>query len=128
MDQVRVARIIGRLNIGGPAIQAITLTKLLEPLGYDTLLIRGREAEREGSMDHLAQELGVEPLQIATMRREIGWRDLTAFVGLVRALRRFRPDIVHTHAAKAGTLGRLAALVPGRGPPRVIVHTFQEGQ
>lgn len=124
MDQVRIARIIGRLNIGGPAIQAITLTKLLEPLGYDTLLIRGREAEREGSMDHLAQELGVEPLQIATMRREIGWRDLTAFVGLVRALRRFRPDIVHTHAAKAGTLGRLAALVPGRGQPRVIVHTF----
>ena len=124
MTQVRVARIISRLNIGGPAIQAITMTKLLEPLGYESLLIRGSEAPHEGSMDHLARELGVAPLKIAAMRRELGWRDAIAFVGVVRALRRFRPDVVHTHAAKAGTLGRLAALVPGRGRPRVIVHTF----
>jgi glycosyltransferase involved in cell wall biosynthesis len=124
MTQVRVARIISRLNIGGPAIQAITMTKLLEPLDYETLLIRGSEAEHEGSMDDLAQELGVQPLRVAAMRREVGPRDLIAFVALVRALRRFRPDIVHTHAAKAGTLGRLAAIVPGRGRPRVIVHTF----
>lgn len=124
MTQVRVARIISRLNIGGPAIQAITMTKLLEPLGYESLLIRGSEADHEGSMDHLAQELGVRPLRVRAMRREVGARDLIAFVGLVRALRRFRPDVVHTHAAKAGTLGRLAAIVPGRGRPRVIVHTF----
>jgi glycosyltransferase involved in cell wall biosynthesis len=124
MTQIRVARIISRLNIGGPAIQAITMTKLLEPIGYETLLIRGSEADHEGSMDHLAHELGVRPLKIAAMRRELGWRDAIAFVGVVRALRRFRPDVVHTHAAKAGTLGRLAALVPGRGRPRVIVHTF----
>lgn len=124
MKQVRVARIISRLNIGGPAIQAITMTKLLEPLGYETLLIRGSEADHEGSMDHLAQELGVRPLRVRSMRREVGARDLVAFVGLVRALRRFRPDVVHTHAAKAGTLGRLAAIVPGRGRPQVIVHTF----
>lgn len=124
MTQVRIARIISRLNIGGPAIQAITMTKLLEPLGYDSMLIRGSEAEHEGSMDHLAQELGVQPLRVGAMRREVGWRDLIAFIGLVRALRAFRPDVVHTHAAKAGTLGRLAAIVPGRGRPRVIVHTF----
>ena len=124
MTQVRVARIISRLNIGGPAIQAITMTKLLEPLGYDSVLIRGSEAEHEGSMDHLAQELGVRPLRVGAMRREVGWRDLIAFIGLVRALRAFGPDVVHTHAAKAGTLGRLAAIVPGRSRPRVIVHTF----
>jgi glycosyltransferase involved in cell wall biosynthesis len=124
MTPIRVARIISRLNIGGPAIQAITMTNLLEPLGYESLLIRGSEAGHEGSMDHLAHELGVQPLKIASMRRELGWRDAIAFVAVVRALRRFRPDIVHTHAAKAGTLGRLAALVPGRGRPRVIVHTF----
>ena len=124
MTPIRVARIISRLNIGGPAIQAITMTHLLEPLGYESLLIRGREAAHEGSMDHLAHELDVQPLKIATMRRELGWRDAIAFVAVVRALRRFRPDVVHTHAAKAGTLGRLAALVPGRGRPRVIVHTF----
>jgi glycosyltransferase involved in cell wall biosynthesis len=121
---IRVARIIARLNIGGPAIQAITLTQRLEARGYETLLIRGSEAPHEGSMDHLAQELGVRPLRIAHMGRELGLGDLPAFVRLVRELRRFRPDVVHTHTAKAGTLGRLAALVPGRGRPRVTVHTF----
>ena len=124
MSEIRVARIISRLNIGGPAIQAITMTRLLEPLGYDTLLIRGSEAVHEGSMDHLAQELGVTSLRVPRMRRELGLRDVIAFAHLVRTLRRFRPDIVHTHAAKAGTLGRLAAIFPGRGRPRVIVHTF----
>jgi len=125
MSEIRVARIISRLNIGGPAIQAITMTRLLEPLGYETLLIRGREAGHEGSMDHLADELGVVPVCIARMRREVGLRDVLAFVQLVRTLRRFRPDLVHTHAAKAGTLGRFAALACGRRRrPRVIVHTF----
>ncbi|MGH2944331.1 MAG: glycosyltransferase, partial [Solirubrobacteraceae bacterium] len=121
---VRVARIIARLNVGGPAIQAITLSQRLAPLGYETLLIRGSEAPREGSMDYLAEELGVRPLRIARMGRELGLGDLAAFVALVRELRRFGPDVVHTHAAKAGTLGRLAALVPGKGRPRVTVHTF----
>ncbi len=124
MSEIRVARIISRLNIGGPAIQAITMTRLLAPLGYETLLIRGSEAGHEGSMDPLARELGVVPLLVPRMRRELGLRDVIAFAHLVRTLRRFRPDVVHTHAAKAGTLGRLAAIVPGRGRPRVIVHTF----
>jgi glycosyltransferase involved in cell wall biosynthesis len=124
MSEVRVARIISRLNIGGPAIQAITMTRLLEPLGYKTLLIRGSEADHEGSMDHLARELGVVPLRVARMRRELGLRDAIAFAHLVRTLRRFRPDVVHTHAAKAGTLGRFAALACGRARPPVIVHTF----
>ena len=121
---VRVARVIARLNVGGPAIQAITLTRRLAPLGYETLLIRGSEAPHEGSMDHLADELGVRPLRIARMGRELGPGDIAAFVRLVRELRRFGPDIVHTHAAKAGTLGRLATLVPGRRPRPITVHTF----
>ncbi len=121
---IRVVRIIARLNIGGPAIQAITLTERLEPLGYETLLIRGSEAAHEGSMDHLADELGVRPLRIPRMGRELGLGDIPAFLRLVCELRRFGPDIVHTHGAKAGTLGRLAALVSGRGRPRVVVHTF----
>ncbi len=124
VQPVRVARVISRLNIGGPAIQAITLTARLQPRGYGTLLIRGSETQDEGSMDHLAERLGVRPLRIARMGRELGPGDVLALARLVRELRRFRPDIVHTHAAKAGTLGRLAALVPGRGRPRVTVHTF----
>ncbi len=75
-------------------------------------------------MDGLAREMGVRPLRIPRMRREVGLRDAVAFAHLVRTLRRFRPDVVHTHAAKAGTLGRLAALACGGARPRVMVHTF----
>jgi glycosyltransferase involved in cell wall biosynthesis len=122
--EIRVARIIARLNIGGPAIQAITLTKRMEERGFRTLLLRGSEGPREGNMDHLAQRLGVQPVRVPAMRRDPGPGDLVAFIRLVRELRRFRPHIVHTHAAKAGTLGRAAALVafPRRLP--VLVHTF----
>ena len=121
---IRVARIIGRLNIGGPAIQAIHLVRALEPLGFETRLYRGSESPSEGSMDDLADELGVHPVLIPTMRREVGPGDAPALVRLVRELRRYRPAIVHTEAAKGGTLGRLAALLafPRRRP--VIVHTF----
>jgi glycosyltransferase involved in cell wall biosynthesis len=122
---VRVARIISRLNIGGPAIQVITLTKELEAFGYDTTLIRGREGPDEGSMDYLAQGLGVETLCVPWLRRDIGLHDLRALLALVIALRRERPQIVHTHAAKAGTLGRLAALLAFRRRERpLLVHTF----
>ena len=75
-------------------------------------------------MDQLAAQLGVRPVRLPRMGRELGPGDVVAFVQLVRGFRRFRPDIVHTHAAKAGTLGRLAALVPGKGRPRVTLHTF----
>ncbi len=123
---IRVVRIIARLNIGGPAIQAITLTERLEGLGYHPVLVRGREEPDEGSMDHLAADLGVAPLLVPALRRNPGWRDIHALVVLIRIIRRERPQIVHTHAAKGGTLGRLAALLAGlgRGPRPILVHTF----
>jgi glycosyltransferase involved in cell wall biosynthesis len=125
-DPVRIVRVIARLNVGGPAIQAITLTKLLQPLGYRTRLVRGREGTDEGSMDYLATELGVSPTLVASMHRDPGPGDLAALAQLVWIMRRDRPQIVHTHAAKGGTLGRLAALIafplPRRRP--VLVHTF----
>ncbi len=119
-----MARIIARLNIGGPAIQAITLTSRLRPLGYETLLIRGTEASHEGSMDDLAEAQDVHPLHVPAMRRELNPGDARAFGNLVRALRRFRPHIVHTHAAKAGALGRAAALLAGSPRPPLLVHTY----
>lgn len=121
---VRVLRIIARLNIGGPAIQAITLTRLLEPRGYDTVLLRGRESSTEGAIDPLASEIGVSPVYVAGLRRNLGVHDVAAFVGIMRWLQRFRPEILHTHTAKAGALGRLAALLMPWARPRVIVHTF----
>jgi glycosyltransferase involved in cell wall biosynthesis len=121
---IRVLRVIARLNVGGPAIQAITLSRLLEERGYATRLIRGQEGAREGSMDALAEQLGVSPVSLPTLKRRIGLGDLASLVFLVRQIRRWQPQILHTHAAKAGALGRLAALLAGRRRPPVIVHSF----
>ena len=123
---VSIVRIIARLNIGGPAIQAITLTQRLSECGYATALVRGREEPDEGNMDHLARELGVHPVLLPSMRRNPGWRDLRALLALVRIIRRERPHIVHTHAAKGGTLGRLATLIafPRKRRRPVLIHTF----
>jgi glycosyltransferase involved in cell wall biosynthesis len=120
----RVLRVIARLNVGGPAIQAITLSRLLDERGYETRLIRGQEGHREGSMDALASELGVVPVNLPTLQRRIGVGDVASLVFLVRQIRDWQPEILHTHAAKAGALGRIAALLAGRRRPRVIIHTF----
>jgi glycosyltransferase involved in cell wall biosynthesis len=122
--RTRVFRVIARLNVGGPSIQAITLSRFLEAHGYETRLVRGREGPREGSMNSLAEALRVEPIDLPTLKRNIGVGDLASLVFLVRQMREWQPDILHTHAAKAGTLGRLAALLSGRRRPPVIVHTF----
>src|SRR5919109_5486818 len=104
--RVRVLRVIARLNVGGPSIQAITLTRFLEDRGYETRLVRGREGAREGSMDVLADELAVRPVNLPRLRRSLGLGDVVALAFLVRELRRFQPAILHTHASKAGALGR----------------------
>ena len=125
-QRLRLLRVIARLNIGGPAIQAITMTKLLESRGYDTHLVRGREGPDEGSMDYLARELGVRTTLITAMRRDPGVGDLSALSKLIAIARRDRPQIVHSHAAKAGTLGRLAVVTafPLADRRPVLVHTF----
>ncbi|HEX3801316.1 MAG TPA: glycosyltransferase [Solirubrobacteraceae bacterium] len=122
----RVMRIIARLNIGGPAIQAVTLTQELEPFGYQTRLIRGVEDPAEGNMDYLAAERGVVPTLIPSMRRDPGPGDFTALLRLVLLLWRDRPAIVHTHAAKGGTLGRLATILayPLRRWRPLVIHTY----
>ena len=87
-DRVKVVRIIARLNVGGPAIQAISLTRLLEGRGYETTLVRGSEDPGEGSMDYLADELGVRPRLVASLRRNPGRHDLQALLELVLLLAR----------------------------------------
>lgn len=123
---VKVTRIISRLNIGGPAIQAITLTRELERDGFTTHLIRGSEAPAEGNMDYLAAQLGVRPTLVRSLRRNPGPGDVRALGALVRLLRADRPQIVHTHAAKGGTLGRLATLIafPRAASRPLLVHTY----
>jgi glycosyltransferase involved in cell wall biosynthesis len=126
MPERRLTRIIARLNVGGPAIQAITLTQELERFGYRTRLIRGVEDADEGNMDYLAVQRGVVPTLIPSMRRDPGVGDLLTLVRLVLLLWRDRPAIVHTHAAKGGTLGRLATVIafPLRRRRPVVIHTY----
>lgn len=119
---MKIVRVIARLNVGGPAIHAILLTARMNERGIQTLLVCGREGPREGNMEDLAAAHGVVPVRIPELGREIRWwDDLTAFWKLYRLLRRERPRILHTHTAKAGTLGRLAGWLAG---VPVIIHTF----
>jgi glycosyltransferase involved in cell wall biosynthesis len=119
-----VARIIARLNMGGPAHHVSLLSGLLDPTRYETLLLHGEVGAGEESLATVAEAHGARHEVVPGLRPELRpWDDLRALVALTRRLRRFRPDIVHTHTAKAGLLGRVAALLSGRPRP-VIVHTY----
>ena len=122
---IRVMQVIARLNIGGPAIHALALSSRLTDAGFDVSLVRGREGPREGNMDPLAQQLGVQPILVPSMRRELGLQDVRTVWEMRKLMRSLRPDVVHTHAAKAGTTARLAILtLPPSQRPRVRIHTF----
>ncbi len=119
---IRIARVIARLNIGGPAQHTVLLTAGLDPTRFVTTLITGVVGRAEGDFTEAARARGVNPVVIPELGRSIRpARDLAALVKLIRLFRRLRPDIVHTHTAKAGTLGRLAARI-ARVP--ATVHTF----
>mgnify|MGYP001813421356 CR=1 FL=1 len=111
-EKIRVLRIIARLNIGGPAIHTILLSRHMERLGYQTLLVAGQVGPEEGDMCYLAEAEGVEPAIIPRLgRRLLPLSDLVALLRILRVLISWRPHIVHTHTAKAGAVGRMAAAV-----------------
>ena len=117
----KVLRIINRFNIGGPTFNAAYLSKYL-PSKYETLLIGGEKEDHEESSLHVLHELGLKPLIIPEMRRSINpLNDYFVYRKLKNIIEEFKPDIVHTHAAKAGTIGRLAAY---NAKVPVILHTF----
>lgn len=123
---LRIARIIARLNVGGPARHVVWLTAALEGREFHSALITGVVPPGEDDMSAFARDYGVEPVIIPEMSREISPRDLVTVWKLFHFFWRFRPDIVDTHTAKAGTAGRVAGilyrLLSGR---RVrFVHTF----
>ena len=117
----KILRIINRFNLGGPTYNVAYLSKYLAP-EFETLLVGGEKDETEDSSQFILDNLGLKPIIIPEMKREISLvNDRIAYKKIKKFIREFNPDIVHTHASKAGTLGRLAAHachVP------VIVHTF----
>jgi glycosyltransferase involved in cell wall biosynthesis len=122
---IRVLRVIARLNVGGPALHVSYLSRELDRIGYETTLVAGSIGGTEGSMDYVAQELGVHPLYVPELQREIQpLADAEAARRLLAIIRRVQPDVLHTHTAKAGAIGRLAALMAGKDRPAVVVHTF----
>ncbi len=120
--RVRVLRVIARLNIGGPAKHVALLTKRLDPTVYDTTLVCGKISPEEGDMGYYAEQMGVQPIVLAGLRRNISiLDDVVVLWRMYRLMRQLRPHIVHTHTAKAGFIGRFAAWLAG---VPVIVHTF----
>jgi len=117
--------VIARLNMGGPALHVAYLASGLREHGYDTTLVAGSLARGEDSMEFVADELGVKVERLPGLRRDISpIRDVFAVFRLAQLIRRERPTILHTHTAKAGAVGRLAALVSGDARPPIVVHTF----
>jgi glycosyltransferase involved in cell wall biosynthesis len=117
----RVLRILNRLIIGGPSKNAVYLSRYMQP-DFETLLVIGGKEDHEQDADFLATSNNIQPTCIPEMKRPISPKeDWAAYNKLKKLIKEYRPDIVHTHAAKSGALGRLAA--KHAGVP-VIVHTF----
>ncbi|WP_300598766.1 glycosyltransferase [Niabella sp.] len=117
----RILRIHNRLITGGPVYNVLNLTKFLEP-DFETLLVVGEKEYHEQDASFLAEQMGIKPLLVPEMGRSIHpLKDYKAYHRITEIIKEFKPDIVHTHAAKPGAVGRLAAYhmkVP------VILHTY----
>jgi glycosyltransferase involved in cell wall biosynthesis len=132
-QKIKVLRLIARLNTGGPARHVVWLTAGLPPDKFDSILVCGSVPSGEGDMSYFATQHNVVPFVIPEMSRELSPRDAISLWKIYRLLRREKPDIIHTHTAKAGTLGRVAGffyrwLTLGAFvcKPRAVkfVHTF----
>jgi glycosyltransferase involved in cell wall biosynthesis len=121
-NKIKVMRVIARMNIGGPAVQVMELMNGIDNQFFDQKLYTGYCDKNE------AEFLDVFPNNITINRipgfgRRINFiSDFKAFLYLLLEIKRFKPDIIHTHTAKAGLIGRLAGLVSLRKVR--LIHTY----
>jgi glycosyltransferase involved in cell wall biosynthesis len=122
---MRVVHVIARLNVGGAALHVLQLAQEQARRGHDVVVVAGTLAAGEESMEYVADDLGVDLLRLPVLQRELSLRaDPAAILALRRIIGERRPDVLHTHTAKAGATGRLAAVSSGRAKPRAVVHTY----
>jgi glycosyltransferase involved in cell wall biosynthesis len=120
-----VLRVIARMNVGGPAYHVSLLSGRLDPERFETLLLTGNVGAGEASSDDLAERYGASRIRIPTLRPELRPADdARAVRDIGRIVRAFRPDVVHTHTAKAGFVGRVAAVAAAASPRPALVHTY----
>lgn len=119
---IRVMQVIARMNVGGPAILVADLMRNFDPGVVNPVLVTGFCDENESDyLDEVAKD--VKAVRVPGLGRSISpLRDAYAFFLLVIEIRKFKPDVIHTHTAKAGVLGRLAGLLAA--PTAKRVHTF----
>src|SRR6476646_2919392 len=117
---MKIVRVIARLNVGGPAKYVVWLSNL-NAAEWKTLLVAGTVPPGEDDMGYFATELGITPLFVPEMSREISLKDALTVWKLYQLFRRERPDIIHTHTAKAGTVGRVAGLFYRWLTPRALI-------
>jgi len=132
-NELKIVRIIGRLNVGGPTRHVVWLTKELQTNGFKSVLLAGTIPEGEEDMSYFASENAVEPFFIEEMSRELSPKDIVSLWKVFRRLKLEKPDVIHTHTAKAGTVGRAAGFLyrwltweTFLGKPRRVklIHTF----
>jgi hypothetical protein len=132
-NRIKIIRIIARLNVGGPARHVVWLTKELQDGEFQSVLLTGTVPAGEEDMSYFAAENNVHPIFIEQMSRELSPKDAISLWKVYRQIKREKPDIIHTHTAKAGTIGRVAGffyrwLTFGTliGKPRRVklVHTY----
>jgi glycosyltransferase involved in cell wall biosynthesis len=122
---LRVLHAIARLNVGGAALHVAQLAHEQALRGHDVLVVAGTIPDGEESMEYLVDELSLPFRSVPSLHRDLSLgRDLAAVRELRRTIRDLRPDVLHTHTAKAGATGRVAALTSRGAKPRAIVHTY----
>lgn len=122
-------RIIARLNTGGPSTHTLILTEWLDPDRFETKLIVGAVPSHEGDMTHRAMERNLPFIQLGSMGRDIKiLGDVVSFLKILSIVFKFKPDVIHSHTAKAGALGRLVGFIYNLAVlPRnrcILIHTF----